>query len=135
MLVIEAQGPALKGPERLELTLATIAIHIVTTARSVDTGSLQSDSWNMQTGSSRRDFIRRTLFGAGIGGLLSSVRAASDLAKTDSRLVDRRRLGRTGADVSILGLDFPSYRNRFYQISNSYSYIILRLFGQQTVLS
>ena len=58
----------------------------------------------MDAGTSRREFICRTLFGAGIGGLLSSVRAASNLAKTDSRLVDRRRLGRTGADVSILGL-------------------------------
>jgi predicted aldo/keto reductase-like oxidoreductase len=58
----------------------------------------------MDAGTSRREFICRTLFGAGIGGLLSSVRAASNLAKTDSRPVDRRRLGRTGADVSILGL-------------------------------
>lgn len=58
----------------------------------------------MDAGTSRREFIRRTFFGAGIGGLLSSVRAASNLAKTDSRLVDRRPLGRTGADVSILGL-------------------------------
>jgi len=58
----------------------------------------------MDAGTSRREFIRRTLLGAGIGGLLSSVRATSNLAKTDSRLVDRRRLGRTGADVSILGL-------------------------------
>src|SRR5260370_33251611 len=58
----------------------------------------------MGAGTSRREFIRRTLFGAGIGGLLSKVRAASNLAKTGSRLVDRRRLGRTGADVSILGL-------------------------------
>jgi predicted aldo/keto reductase-like oxidoreductase len=56
----------------------------------------------MEAGSSRRDFIRRTLFGAVVGGLFSSV--ASTSAKTDSRLVDRRRLGRTGADVSILGL-------------------------------
>src|SRR6201993_4390545 len=58
----------------------------------------------MDAGTSRREFIRRTLFGAGLGGLLASVCAASNLAKTDSRLVDRRRLGRTGADVSILGL-------------------------------
>ena len=33
--------------------------------------------------------------------------------------------------VAFAGLDFPSYRNRFYDISNSYSYILLRLFGQQ----
>src|SRR4029077_12638482 len=58
----------------------------------------------MDAGTSRREFIRRALFGAGIGGLFSSVRAAPNSAKTDSRLVDRRRLGRTGADVSILGL-------------------------------
>lgn len=53
-------------------------------------------------GSSRRDFIRRTLFGAAIGHLLPC--AASAFAKDDSGLVDRRRLGRMTADVSILGL-------------------------------
>src|SRR5260370_25041117 len=58
----------------------------------------------MDAGTSRREFIRRALFGAGIGGLFSSARAAPNSAKTDSRLVDRRRVGRTGADVSILGL-------------------------------
>jgi uncharacterized protein len=52
--------------------------------------------------SSRRDFIRRTLFGAAIAHLLPCVAPAS--AKDDSGLVDRRRLGRTAADVSILGL-------------------------------
>jgi hypothetical protein len=52
--------------------------------------------------SSRRDFIRRTLFGAAIAHLLPHVTSAS--AKDDSGLVDRRRLGRTAADVSILGL-------------------------------
>lgn len=56
----------------------------------------------MEAGSSRRDFICRALFGAAIVGLLS--RAASATAKTESDPVDRRRLGRTGADVSILGL-------------------------------
>ena len=56
----------------------------------------------MEAGSSRRDFIRRALFGAAIAGLLS--RAASTCAKTEADPVDRRRLGRTGADVSILGL-------------------------------
>ena len=75
-----------------------------TRVSSIDAESVQSDSCIMDAGTSRREFIRRTLFGAGMGGLLSSIRAASNLAKTDSRLVDRRRLGRTGADVSILGL-------------------------------
>ena len=56
----------------------------------------------MEAGSSRRDFIRRTLFGAAIGGLIS--RGSVTSAKADSRPVDRRKLGRTGADVSILGL-------------------------------
>jgi uncharacterized protein len=56
----------------------------------------------MRTGSSRRDFIRRTLFGGAIAVLIS--RAASSSAKADSRPVDRRKLGRTGANVSILGL-------------------------------
>ena len=56
----------------------------------------------MKAGSSRRDFIRRTLFGAAIGGLIS--RGSLPSAKADSRPVDRRKLGRTGADVSILGL-------------------------------
>ena len=32
------------------------------------------------------------------------VRVASTSAKTESRLFDRRQLGRIGADVSILGL-------------------------------
>jgi uncharacterized protein len=58
----------------------------------------------MKAGSSRRDFIRRTCFGAAIGGLLANVRAASSSARVDSRSVDRRRLGRIDADVSILGL-------------------------------
>ena len=56
----------------------------------------------MKPGSSRRDFIRRALFGGGIAGLLS--RAAPTSAETESRSVDRRKLGRVGADVSILGL-------------------------------
>jgi hypothetical protein len=56
----------------------------------------------MKAGSSRRDFIRRTLFGGAIASLIS--RAASPSAKAASRPVDRRQLGRTGADVSILGL-------------------------------
>jgi len=56
----------------------------------------------MEAGSSRRDFIRGALFGAAIGGLLS--RATSACAKTEADPVDRRRLGRTGANVSILGL-------------------------------
>ena len=56
----------------------------------------------MKVGSFRRDFIRRCLFGAAITGLLS--RAAWTSAKTESRRVDRRQLGRIGTDVSILGL-------------------------------
>src|ERR1700740_567827 len=56
----------------------------------------------MRTGSSRRDFIRRTLLGGAIAGLIS--RAASPSAKAESRPVDWRKRVRTGADVSILGL-------------------------------
>ena len=56
----------------------------------------------MEAGRSRRDFIRRTCFGAAIAGLIS--RTASPSAKADSGSVDRRKLGRTAADVSILGL-------------------------------
>src|SRR5260370_40611149 len=51
---------------------------------------------------SRRDFIRRALFGGMITGLIS--RAAFTSAGIESRSVDRRKLGRVGADVSILGL-------------------------------
>jgi uncharacterized protein len=51
---------------------------------------------------SRRDFIRRALFGGAIAGLMSRVAFTS--AGIESRSVDRRRLGRVGADVSILGL-------------------------------
>jgi aryl-alcohol dehydrogenase-like predicted oxidoreductase len=58
----------------------------------------------MEAGSSRRNFIRRSLFGAAIGGLLSRAGAASNSDETESRLVDRRRLGRIDAHVSILGL-------------------------------
>ena len=53
----------------------------------------------MKAGSSRREFIRHALFGGAIGSLLSRVSA-----KPESDPVDRRRLGRLGADVSILGL-------------------------------
>ena len=56
----------------------------------------------MEAGRSRRDFIRRAFFGTVIAGMLS--RAGSVCAKAESDQVDRRRLGRTGADVSILGL-------------------------------
>src|SRR5258708_17316904 len=52
--------------------------------------------------SSRRDFIRRALFGGEISGALS--RAVSSFAQSASGTVDRRRLGRVGVDVSILGL-------------------------------
>ena len=51
---------------------------------------------------SRRDFIRRALFGGAIVGMFSRARSSS--AQTESRLVDRRKLGRVQADVSILGL-------------------------------
>jgi uncharacterized protein len=51
---------------------------------------------------SRRDFIRRALFGGMIAGLIS--RAAFTSAEIESRSVDRRRFGRVDADVSILGL-------------------------------
>ena len=56
----------------------------------------------MKPGSSRRDFIHRALFGGAIAGLLS--RAAQTSAEPESRFVDRRKLGRVGAEVSILGL-------------------------------
>ena len=51
---------------------------------------------------SRRDFLRRVLFGGAILGLFS--RAVSSSAETASRSVDRRKLGRVQAEVSILGL-------------------------------
>src|SRR6202045_267107 len=51
---------------------------------------------------SRRDFIRRALFGGMIAGLIS--RAAFTSAEIESRSVDRRRFGRFGADVSNLGV-------------------------------
>ena len=51
---------------------------------------------------SRRDFIRRALFGGAIAGLVSPATFTS--AGIESRSVDRRRLGRLGTDVSILGL-------------------------------
>jgi uncharacterized protein len=64
----------------------------------------------MEAGSSRRDFIRRSLLGALAGGLLSAsgARAASTSATIEAHPADRRRLGRTGADVSILGLGLGS---------------------------
>ena len=60
----------------------------------------------MKAGSSRRDFIRRTLLGVLTGGLFSAAgaRAVSTTANAEAHPVDRRRLGRTGAEVSILGL-------------------------------
>lgn len=60
----------------------------------------------MKAGNSRRDFIRRGLFCAAITGLFSAFGARADPASDNaqSRPVDRRRLGRIGADVSILGL-------------------------------
>jgi aryl-alcohol dehydrogenase-like predicted oxidoreductase len=64
----------------------------------------------MEAGSSRRDFIRRTLLGAFAGSLLSAsgARVASTSAAAEPRSVARRRLGRTGAEVSILGLGLGS---------------------------
>jgi len=64
-------GPCVEGPERLELTLATISIHIVTTLGPLTQDRSKAILGIWETGSSRRDFIRHTLFGAGIGGLLS----------------------------------------------------------------
>ena len=60
----------------------------------------------MEARSSRRDFIRRALYGAALTGVLSGIsgRATSPPGNTQSRQVDRRRLGRVGTDVSILGL-------------------------------
>ena len=64
----------------------------------------------MKAGSSRRDFIRRILFAAAVKSLLSpfSARADSNLVDAKSRRVDRRRLGRINADLSILGLGLGS---------------------------
>jgi uncharacterized protein len=56
----------------------------------------------VKPGSSRRDFIRRTLLGGAISGAL--LRTASSVTESQSNQVDRRRLGRVGVDVSILGL-------------------------------
>src|SRR3979411_2335341 len=71
----------------------------------------------METGHSRRDFIRRTLFGTVITGLLSAsgARAASTFAPAESRPVDRRRLGRIGADVALLGLGLGGEFIRGYE--------------------
>jgi predicted aldo/keto reductase-like oxidoreductase len=55
----------------------------------------------MKPGRSRRDFIRRTLLGSTIAALVSRT---SSMGADRSAQVDRRKLGRTGAEVSILGL-------------------------------
>ncbi|MBV8813164.1 MAG: aldo/keto reductase [Verrucomicrobia bacterium] len=55
----------------------------------------------MKPGRSRRDFIRRTLFGGAIAALVSRT---SSMGADRTAQVDRRKLGRTGAEVSILGL-------------------------------
>ena len=68
--------------------------------RCIDTVSVEQQVGSMK--GSRRDFIRRALFGGMIAGLTS--RAAFTSAEIESRPVDRRRFGRVGADVSILGL-------------------------------
>lgn len=64
----------------------------------------------MRGGRSRRDFIRHSLCAAVATGLFSpfTASAASNPANGKSRSVDRRRLGRTGANVSILGLGLGS---------------------------
>jgi uncharacterized protein len=72
------------------------------TARSIDTEDARRESLGVKPGSSRRDFIRRALVGGAISGALS--RAVSSFAQSESGTVDRRRLGRVGVDVSILGL-------------------------------
>src|ERR1700740_1778770 len=69
----------------------------------------------MKPGSSRRDFIRRALVGGAISGALS--RTVSSLAQSESGTVDRRRLGRVGIEISILGLGLggafmDAYENR-----------------------
>jgi hypothetical protein len=51
---------------------------------------------------SRRDFVHGALFGGLIASLIS--RAAFTFAEIESRPVDRRRFGRVGAEVSVLGL-------------------------------
>ncbi|MBV9999766.1 MAG: aldo/keto reductase [Verrucomicrobia bacterium] len=64
----------------------------------------------MNARSSRRDFIRGILCGA-LAGTLFAIpggRTASTAAATEPRPVDRRQLGRTGANVSILGLGLGS---------------------------
>jgi hypothetical protein len=68
--------------------------------RCIDTVSVEQQVASMK--GSRRDFIRRALFGGMVAGLTS--RAAFTSAEIESRPVDRRRFGRLGADVSILGL-------------------------------
>jgi aryl-alcohol dehydrogenase-like predicted oxidoreductase len=52
--------------------------------------------------SSRRDFIRRALFGGAVAGVFSRAVARS------GGPVDRRKLGRVGVEVSILGLGLGS---------------------------
>jgi hypothetical protein len=69
---------------------------------SIDTGDVRREFLGVKPGSSRRDFIRRALVGGAISGALS--RAVSSFAQSESGAVDRRRLGRVGVDVSILGL-------------------------------
>jgi uncharacterized protein len=56
----------------------------------------------VKPGRSRREFIRGALFGGVITGAL--LRTTSAFAESQSDTVDRRRLGRVGVDVSILGL-------------------------------
>jgi uncharacterized protein len=56
----------------------------------------------MKPGSSRRDFIRHALFGGAIGNFL--VRTVSASTQNESRLVDRRKFGGLGTEISILGL-------------------------------
>jgi uncharacterized protein len=69
----------------------------------------------MKPGSSRRDFIRQALFGGAIGNLLA--RTASASTQADLHLVDRRKLGRLGTEVSILGLGLGGEFMRGYDRS------------------
>lgn len=70
----------------------------------------------METGNTRRDFLRRGLLGILAGGISSGDAVAASASSVSNRKgpVDRRRLGRIGADVSILGLGLGgSYMRAF----------------------
>jgi uncharacterized protein len=65
-------------------------------------GARRSEGFYVKPGKTRREFIRRAIVGGAITGVFS--RAGSVFGQTDLHTVDRRRLGRCGVDVSILGL-------------------------------